>query len=134
MRSKIATARSCSTSGLRCTTRCSSSETFITRMREPSGESLIAASADGSAPPLEAPGHRAGMGLEALFPGQGDGGRPDAGEAGGIAGDDRAALQEIEHAEAGGEARAACRRQDVVGSGHVIAERLRRVAPEEDRA
>ena len=42
---------------------------------------------------------------------------------------DRCALHEVEHAEARGEARAARRRQHVVGAGDIVADHLRRVRP-----
>jgi hypothetical protein len=48
--------------------------------------------------------------------------------------EDRGALHEIEHAEAGGEPRRPRRRQDVVRAGDIIADRLRRVRADEDRA
>ena len=50
-----------------------------------------------------------------------------------IAADERAALEEVENAEARGEARAARRRQYMVGTGDIVADRLGRMAAEEDR-
>ena len=47
---------------------------------------------------------------------------------------DRGPLHEIEHAEARREPRRARRRQHVVGAADIVADRLRRVGPEEDRA
>src|SRR5207249_3701834 len=48
--------------------------------------------------------------------------------------DDARALDEILRAERRGEARRACGRQDVVGSGDVVANHLGGVAAHEDRA
>ncbi len=48
--------------------------------------------------------------------------------------EDRGALHEVEHAEPGRETRRTRRRQHVVGAGDIIADRLRRVGADEDRA
>src|SRR5882762_7137239 len=74
------------------------------------------------------------MRIEPLCRGEADRRRGERGEARSIAADDRAALHEIEDAEAGGETRAARRRQYVVRPGDVIADRLGGVAAEENRA
>ena len=47
---------------------------------------------------------------------------------------DRGALHEVEHREARGEARRARGRQHVVRAGDIVADHLRRMPPEEDRA
>ena len=48
--------------------------------------------------------------------------------------EDRGAFHEVEHAEAGGEARRARGRQHVVRAGHIVADRLRRMRADENRA
>ena len=59
---------------------------------------------------------------------------PSARSCSGPAFEDRGALHEVEHAEARREARRARGRQHVVGAADVVADRLRRVGAEEDRA
>src|SRR6266576_3954319 len=60
--------------------------------------------------------------------------RRENAKARGVAADDRRALHEIENAEPGGKAGAARGRQHMVRPGDVITDRLRGIAPEEDRA
>src|SRR5215470_3771225 len=77
---------------------------------------------------------RQGMRLEAFRPGETDRGRAERCKARRIAADERAALEKIENAKPGGIPRAPSRRQDMVGSGDVIADRFGRMAAEEDRS
>src|SRR5215468_5618385 len=131
----MATARSCSTSALRRTTVRSSSVSFATRC----SAGIANASSPAAVPSrhcvtAEADGKREGVRIEALGLGQAQRGGADRGEAGGITAHERGALQEVEDAETGGEARAAAGRQHVVGAGNVVADRFRRVAAEKDGA
>ena len=59
---------------------------------------------------------------------------PSAASERGVAFEQRRALHEVEHAEPGGEARRARRRQHVVGAADIVADRLGRMRAEEDRA
>ena len=74
------------------------------------------------------------MRFEPLGAGQRHGGGRQRGERLGVELQERRALHEVEHAEAGGEAGAARRRQHVVGAGDVVADHLGRVRAEEDGA
>ena len=65
--------------------------------------------------------------------GQGHGGVGQGGEGGGVAADDRGALDEVVDRQARREPRGAAGGQDVVRAGHIVADRLWRVAAEEDR-
>ena len=55
-------------------------------------------------------------------------------QARGVTADERAALEEVEDAEAGSEPRAARRRQDMVGPGDIVADSLGGMAAEKDGA
>ena len=59
---------------------------------------------------------------------------PSAASASGVQDDERGALEEIGDAEPAREARRARGRQHVVGAGDIVADRLGRMAAEEDRA
>ena len=61
-------------------------------------------------------------------------GPASAGKAAGVAADDRGALEEVVDRQARREARRAAGGQHVVGAGHIVADGLRGVAAEEDRA
>src|SRR5262249_53050913 len=50
-----------------------------------------------------------------------------------VAAHKRAALEEVQNPETGGETRAARRRQDMVGTGDIVADRLGGMPAEEDR-
>src|SRR5581483_10681196 len=82
----------------------------------------------------QADGDRAAMRLEPLGAGERHGGGGEARQRVRAEPQDRRALHEVEHAQARGEAGAARRRQHVVGAGHIVADHLRRVPPEEDGA
>ena len=71
------------------------------------------------------------MGIQPLGLGQGHGGGRDGGKTFPVATDQGSAFQKVEHAQARGEPGAACRRQNVVGPGHVVADGLRREPAEE---
>src|ERR1700731_66835 len=60
--------------------------------------------------------------------------RPERGKLLGAAFENRGALHEVEHAEARGKPRRARGRQHVVRARHIIADRLRRMGAEKDRA
>src|SRR6516164_1608974 len=130
-RSKIATARSCSISGLRRTTVCSSR--VMPAIRQGLlGSPICAGStlAAGAEPDRQ----RQGMRIEAFRPGETDRGRAERRKARRIAADERAALEKIEDTQSGCVPRAPSRRQDMVGSGDVVANRFRRMAAEKDRS
>src|SRR5215469_3294178 len=129
-RSKIATARSCSISGLRRTTVCSSRVMPAIR-QAPFGSAF---SVDSPAMRRWQPDrHRQGVRLQPLRLGEADRRWGERGKARGIAADERGALEEVENPEARGEPCAARSRQYVVGPGNVIANCLRRVPAEKDR-
>ena len=77
---------------------------------------------------------RAAVRVEALGLGQRQRRRAERGQRLRRAGHDRGALQEVGDAEAAREARRARGRQHVVGAGDIVADRLGRVAADEDRA
>ena len=72
------------------------------------------------------------MRVQPLRLGERHGGRADGGQAFAVTLDERAALEEIEDAEAGGEPCAAPRRQHVIGAGDIIADRFRGEPSEEN--
>ena len=74
------------------------------------------------------------MRVEPFGLGQRDRRRREAPQLLGAELEDRGALHEVEHRQAGREARRARGRQHVVGAADIVADRLRRVAAEEDRA
>src|SRR5579862_7562724 len=124
-RSAIATARSCSISLLRRTTVCSSSVILAIR-------SLVSIASP--AIEIEPDRDRARVRIEPLGFGEGDRRWTDRAQARRVARDQRGALHEIEHAEAGGKPRAACRRQHVIGPRDIIADRFGGVTAQEERA
>ena len=74
------------------------------------------------------------MGIETLGLAYRHGRRPQRPKLLWPAPQDRRSLHEVKHAEAGREPRRARRRQHVVGAADIIANRLRRVGTEKDRA
>src|SRR5215469_11564090 len=118
-RSAIATARSCSISGLRRRTVCSSSViSAIRRLSLPTGVDLavaLPAWLDRAEPDRE--GQR--VSVETFGLGQPDCRRRQCGEARRRTANERAPLHEVEHAEPGGKTRAAGGRQHMVGTGYV---------------
>ena len=83
---------------------------------------------------VEAHRDRAGMRVEPFGFAERDRGRAERAQLLGPAFEDRGALHEIEHAEPGREARRARGRQHVVRAADIVADRLRRMRAEEDRA
>src|SRR6516164_6053476 len=128
-KSKIATARSCSISGLRRTTVRSSSVMPAIRP-SPWGSPM----AVGSCPGREPDRQRQRMGFQPFRVGKTDHSWRKRCQTRGLAAYERAALEEVENAEAGCETRAARRRQYMVGPGDIIANGLWGMAAEEDRA
>ena len=106
---------------------------FVERHRDEPVACLVGSRRASS--PVEPDRDRAGVGVEALRPrrARSPPGRARA-SCSGAAFEDRGALHEVEHAEARREARRARGRQHVVGAGDIVADRLRRVRAEEDRA
>jgi hypothetical protein len=74
------------------------------------------------------------MGIEPLGAGERHGRRAKRLQAIGIELEKRGALHKVQHTEAGSKAGAARGRQHVIGAGDVIADHLRRIAPDEDGA
>ncbi len=83
---------------------------------------------------IEAHRHGAGMGIEPFRLAERDRGGAERAQLVGPAFEDRGALHEIEHAEAGREAGGARGRQHVVRAADIVANCLGRVCPEKDRA
>ena len=127
IRSKIATARSCSTSGVERPIDSSSSTSISLALvcgRRPACQPYR----------LSRIATERAMRVEPFGLGQRDRRRRQRRNCSGAELQDRGALHEIEHRQAGREARRARRRQHVVGAADIVADRLRRVAAEEDRA
>src|SRR6478735_8190742 len=76
----------------------------------------------------------AGMPLKALRPAEAYRRRTERPQALRCASEDRRPLHEVENPEARGEPGRTGGRQDVVGTADIVADRLRGVRPEEDRA
>ena len=74
------------------------------------------------------------MGVQTLHLRKALGSGSDPGKRGRVAFNETGALQEIEHPQARRVARRSRRRQDVIGSGDIIANRFRSPSPEKDRA
>ena len=73
------------------------------------------------------------MRLEALGAGKRHGGGGQAFKGTLVKAQNGGALHEVEHAQAGGETGTACRRQDVVGARHIVADHFGCVGAQEDR-
>ena len=122
-RSKMATLRSCSTSG--SSARCSSGRARGRRSGAPSSlkrrcpSRRSTARACASSPSARASVAAAGPRRAKLLP---------------VAAEQRGALEEVVDGEPGGEAGGAAGRQDVVRPADIVADHLGRVGPEEDRA
>src|SRR5690242_7554762 len=78
----------------------------------PASRLVVATNADGDG---------ASMRLEALGAGERHGGRGQACKSSLVKAQDRGALHEVEHTQAGGEASSSRRRQNVVGARHIVA-------------
>src|SRR5271166_5697947 len=109
----------------------SSRMTSTSRSRLSACLGFTAASRDASLEP-ESDGAR--VRVERFGLAQRDGGRTQNGERASVALDEGGPLHEIEDAEARREPRRARGRQDVVRAADIVADRLRRVRPDEDRA
>src|SRR5262249_58391139 len=77
----------------------------------PASRLVVAANTDGDGTTVR---------FEALGAGERHGGRGQACKSSLVKTQDRGALHEVEHAQAGGETSTACRRQDVGGGRHIV--------------
>src|SRR5437016_771960 len=130
----MATARSCSTSGLERPIEWSSSVTAMRRSVRRFGGRADRVIANVGSSWVDAHRHRAGVRIEPLRLAERNGGGSERAQLIGATFEDRRALHKIEHAQSRRETGRARGGQHVVAASHVIADRLRSVSAEKDRS